>query len=91
MPTAENSLRRSDAGKSWWMRRFLDAAGTREFCFVECGRLCAERIEIYLYHWNRDYPAWMCIFRWTSACGSAWRRKNLQDLPRENYERAVYR
>lgn len=23
----------------------------------------------------------MCIFRWTSACGSAWRRKNLRALP----------
>ena len=23
----------------------------------------------------------MCIFRWISACGSAWRRKNLRALP----------
>ena len=60
MPTAENSLRRVMRRKSWWMKTFLDAAGDGEFCFVENADVsgCVERIEeIYLYRWNRDYPA----------------------------------
>ena len=53
---------------------FLDAAGDGEFCFVENADVsgCVERIEeIYLYRWNRDYPAdvyfpvglggWQCV------------------------------
>lgn len=39
---------------------FLDAAGDGELCFVENADVsrCVERIEeIYVYRWNRDYPA----------------------------------
>ena len=64
----------SDAEKILVDETFLDAAGDGEFCFVENADVsgCAERIEeIYLYHWNRDYPAdvyfpvdlsvWKCV------------------------------
>ena len=64
----------SDAEKIRVDETFLDAAGDGEFCFVENADVsgCAERIEeIYLYHWNRDYPAdvyfpvdlsvWKCV------------------------------
>lgn len=53
---------------------FLDKAGEGEFCFVENADVsgCMDRIEeIYLYRWNRDYPAdlyfpvdtggWKCV------------------------------
>ena len=39
---------------------FLQKAGEGEFCFAEDADLSGEeeRIqEIYLYRWNRDYPA----------------------------------
>ena len=38
----------------------LDTAGDGEFCFVENADVsdCVEQIEeIYVYRWNRDYPA----------------------------------
>ena len=50
----------SDAEKILVDETFLDAAGDGEFCFVENADVsgCVERIEeIYLYRWNRDYPA----------------------------------
>ena len=50
-------------GKKIWMnaysrKQFAESDG--EFCFVENADVsgCVERIEeIYLYRWNRDYPA----------------------------------
>ena len=39
---------------------FLDAAEDGDFCFVEDADVsgCVEKIEeIYVYRWNRDYPA----------------------------------
>ena len=64
----------SDAEKIRVDETFLDAAEDGEFCFVENADVsgCVERIdEIYLYRWNRDYPAdvyfpvdlsmWKCV------------------------------
>lgn len=37
---------------------FLSLAGTGDFCFIERAQLPAENIEdIYIFNWNRDYPA----------------------------------
>lgn len=37
---------------------FLEEAGLGEFCFVEDGNLPEQNIEkIYVFHWNRKYPA----------------------------------
>ena len=37
---------------------FLEEAGMGEFCFIEDGKLPEQNIEkIYLFHWNRKYPA----------------------------------
>lgn len=40
--------------------RFLEKAGSTDYCFVETGDICpyTDKIEsIVLYKWNRDYPS----------------------------------
>jgi hypothetical protein len=38
--------------------QFLSKAQSGDFCFAEISEIPYDRIEsIYLFHWNRDYPA----------------------------------
>lgn len=36
---------------------FLEMAGTDDFCFIENVDVPTDADEIYLFQWNRDYPA----------------------------------
>ena len=73
----------SDAEKIQVMRRFSMLRGT--------GSSALWRMRMSPAVWNGSRRSIStvgtgiiprrCIFQWISACGSAWRRKNLRDLP----------
>lgn len=74
----------SDAEKIRVDEMFLDVAWGRGILLCgECGclRLCGADSRRSISTVGTGIIPRMCIFRWISACGSAWRRKNLRALP----------
>ena len=77
------SLRRVMRRKYGWMRRFSMLRGTGS------SALWRMRMSPAVWSGSRRSISTVgtgiiprrCIFQWISACGSAWRRKNLRDLP----------
>ena len=80
---SRKQLRRVMRRKSWWMRRFSMLRGTGSSALWRMRTSLAVRSgsRKSISTTGTGIIRRMCIFRWTSACGSAWRRKNLRDLP----------
>ena len=84
----------SDAVQIQVDETFLDVAVDGEFCFVENMDVsgCLERVEeIYLYHWNRDYPADMYfpvdLSGWKCAETKEFAGSSHEKITRERYIR----